>query len=81
VQEKYIKRKAKKYLLQIDVLRPTAASICETYFKKDPWKIQYMRHDTLAILLSLANIGAHGDVLLLDDCNGLITGASPCPVH
>eukprot|EP00884_Botryococcus_braunii_P020464 jgi/Botrbrau1/7100/Bobra.0165s0121.1 len=74
-QEKYIKRKAKKYLLYVDVIRPTAASLCETYFIKDAWKIQYIRVDTLALLLSLGNIGAGARVLVMDDCNGLVTGA------
>ena len=34
-----------------------------------------MRADTLAMLLTMANIGAHGRALVLDGCGGLVTGA------
>lgn len=36
---------------------------------------RFLRVDTLSLLLSLANITAHSDVLVLDMLDGVITGA------
>ena len=55
--------------------RVTARSLTEALFSWRPEKIQYMRADTLAMLLTMANIGAHGKALVLDGCGGLVTGA------
>ncbi|BDA40995.1 tRNA (adenine(58)-N(1))-methyltransferase non-catalytic subunit [Coccomyxa sp. Obi] len=74
-QAKYRKRKADKYMAQATLIRPTARSVAEAYFGKSPQKIQCMRADTLALLLSLANIGAHARVLVVETCGGLVTGA------
>ncbi|CAL8466719.1 g6255 [Coccomyxa elongata] len=74
-QAKYRKRKADKYMAQATLIRPTARSVAEAYFVKSPQKIQCMRADSLALLLSLANIGAHARVLVVETCGGLVTGA------
>lgn len=74
-QEKYKKRKSRKYLTYVTVLRPTARSICEAIFSKSPQKTFGLRTDSLAIMLSLANIGAYAKVLVVDACSGLIAGA------
>ena len=75
MQAKYRKRKADKYMAQATLIRPTARSVAEAYFAKSPQKIQCIRADTLALLLSLANIGAHAKVLVVETCGGLVTGA------
>ncbi|KAL3639068.1 hypothetical protein CASFOL_016975 [Castilleja foliolosa] len=74
-QEKYRIKKQKKYAPRVLVRRPFARSICEAYFKKHAEKIGFLRVDTLSLLLSLANVTAHSDVLVLDMLDGLITGA------
>ncbi|CAD6341309.1 unnamed protein product [Miscanthus lutarioriparius] len=56
-QEKYKLKKQKKYAPKVLLRRPSARSICETYFKKSPAHIGFMRVDTLSLLLSMANIG------------------------
>ncbi|PKU77202.1 hypothetical protein MA16_Dca013238 [Dendrobium catenatum] len=50
-------------------------SICEAYFKKYPTRIGSLRFDALCLLLSMANVGAYSDVLVLDMVGGLLTGA------
>lgn len=75
LQEKYVKRKTDKYMVRATVQRSTARTLAETLFAWRPEKIQYMRADTLAMLLTMANIGAHGRALILDGCGGLVTGA------
>jgi tRNA (adenine-N(1)-)-methyltransferase non-catalytic subunit len=74
-QEKYKKRKAKKYVQLACAKRPTTASICDTLFNKQPSKIGYLRPDALGILLHMANVGPGSKILVLENCGGMITGA------
>ncbi|KAI3464850.1 hypothetical protein Pfo_021513 [Paulownia fortunei] len=74
-QEKYRIKKQKKYAPRVLLRRPFARSICEAYFKKHAEKIGFLRVDTLSLLLSLANVTAQSDVLVLDTLDGIITGA------
>ncbi|OEL16341.1 tRNA (adenine(58)-N(1))-methyltransferase non-catalytic subunit trm6 [Dichanthelium oligosanthes] len=60
-QEKYKLKKQKKYAPKVLLRRPSAR--------------RYMRVDTLSLLLSMANIGAYSDVLVVDMVGGLIAGA------
>lgn len=74
-QEKYRLKKQKKYSPRVLLRRPFCRSICEAYFKKYPARIGFLRVDTLSLLLSMANIAAHSDVLVVDMVGGLLTGA------
>lgn len=44
-------------------------------FDKAPTGIWNLRPDSLALLLSLANVAAHSRVLLLENCQGLLVAA------
>ncbi|KAJ7963793.1 tRNA (adenine(58)-N(1))-methyltransferase non-catalytic subunit TRM6 [Quillaja saponaria] len=74
-QEKYRVRKQKKYAPKVLLRRPVARSICEAYFKKYPARIGFLRVDTLSLLLSMANVSANSDVLVVDMIGGLLTGS------
>ncbi|KAK2994693.1 hypothetical protein RJ640_026172 [Escallonia rubra] len=74
-QEKYRLKKQKKYAPKVLLRRPFARSICETYFKKYPARIGFLRVDNLSLLLSMANVTAHSDVLVVDKIGGILTGA------
>ncbi|WVZ83363.1 hypothetical protein U9M48_030521 [Paspalum notatum var. saurae] len=74
-QEKYKLKKQKKYAPKVLLRRPSSRSICETYFKKSLAQIGFMRVDTLSLLLSMANVGAYSDVLVVDMVGGLVVGA------
>ncbi|XP_048550764.1 tRNA (adenine(58)-N(1))-methyltransferase non-catalytic subunit TRM6-like [Triticum urartu] len=74
-QEKYKLKKQKKYAPKVLLRRPSTRSICETYFKKYPARIGFMRVDTLSLMLSMANVGAYSDVLAVDMVGGLVVGA------
>ncbi|GAV69049.1 Gcd10p domain-containing protein [Cephalotus follicularis] len=74
-QEKYRLRKQKKYAPRVLLRRPTSFSICEAYFKKYPIRIGFMREDTLSLLLSMANVTANSDVLVVDMVGGILTGS------
>ncbi|KAL0720645.1 hypothetical protein Bca4012_035244 [Brassica carinata] len=74
-QEKYKLKKQKKYAPKVLLRRPFARSICEAYFKKYPSRIGFLRVDALSLLLTMANVTAHSDVLVVDMVGGLVTGA------
>ncbi|KAG2332075.1 hypothetical protein Bca52824_003255 [Brassica carinata] len=74
-QEKYLLKKQKKYAPKVLLRRPFARSICEAYFKKYPARIGFIRVDALSLLLTMANVTAYSDVLVVDMVGGLITGA------
>ncbi|KAK1262010.1 hypothetical protein QJS04_geneDACA001110 [Acorus gramineus] len=60
-QEKYRLRKQKKYAPKVLLRRPFAR--------------RFLRVDTLSLLLSLANVSAYSDVLVVDMVGGIVTGA------
>ncbi|CAI6005068.1 unnamed protein product [Closterium sp. NIES-65] len=75
-QEKYLRKKQKKHAPRLVARFPTADSVCEAYFTKAPARIGFLRPDSLAMLLAMANVGAHSQVLVLDGTGGLITAAA-----
>lgn len=72
---KYIKRKQKKYQQRCRIVRCTALSVCEALFRKDARKIMGMRQDTLGQILSYSNVSAGCQILVYEQCLGIITGA------
>jgi tRNA (adenine-N(1)-)-methyltransferase non-catalytic subunit len=72
---KYIKKKQLKYQPRCRLVRCTSSSICEALFLKDARKIMNLREDSLAQILSFANISAGSKIMCFDNCMGLITGA------
>lgn len=74
-QDKYIRKKQQKYQLRCRMVRPTASNICQTYFLKDAKRIMNCREDTLAQILSYANVYAGCQVLVMEECMGILTGA------
>ncbi|KAK8678387.1 hypothetical protein V6N13_143889 [Hibiscus sabdariffa] len=72
-QEKYRLKKQKKYAPRVLLRRPFSRSICEAYFKKYPVRIGFLRVDALSLLLSMANVTANSDVLVVDMVGGLVT--------
>lgn len=73
-QEKYIAQKQAKHRVRCRVLRPTALNITDTFFSKDAKRLGQLRSDTLAQMLSYANISAGKRTLIYEDV-GLVTGA------
>ncbi|EFJ29571.1 hypothetical protein SELMODRAFT_410184 [Selaginella moellendorffii] len=74
-QEKYKRKKQKKYAPRVIIRCPTAKSVCEAYFSKTPAKIGFIRVDSLSMILSLANVGEMSNVLVSDMVGGLLTAA------
>ncbi|GLD96833.1 hypothetical protein PINS_up005516 [Pythium insidiosum] len=74
-KQKYLKKKQQKYMPRVRFLKCTADSLCRTYRAKNPSKICNIREDSLGQILMYANIHAEAQVLVVDTCMGLVTGA------
>lgn len=72
---KYLKRKKKKYIITIQVQKPTAKTLCEAYFAKVPQKIRQLRVDSLAEILLHSDVKSGARILCYDRCGGLVVGS------
>lgn len=55
--------------------KPSAAVLAEAYFTRQSATIGCLRPDTLALALTMANVGPYQNVLVLEASGGLVTGA------
>lgn len=75
-QEKYIKKKERKYFRFLTIYRPTILLLHEVYFRQNHDKIGGLRMDSLAQILSYSDVQADGLHMLYDSgCQGLPAAA------
>ncbi|KAK7906792.1 hypothetical protein WMY93_015404 [Mugilogobius chulae] len=74
-QDKYIKKKKKKYENSVTLLKPSCRILAMMYHGREPGKICHLRYDTLAQMLTLGNIHAGSKVIVFETCAGLVLGA------
>lgn len=75
-QEKYLKRKEKKYFEYVQIKRPTIRLISDIYWRLDADKILGVRFDTLSQIISYSGICGVGNFLLYESgTNGLLPAA------
>ncbi|XP_051501360.1 tRNA (adenine(58)-N(1))-methyltransferase non-catalytic subunit TRM6 isoform X1 [Myxocyprinus asiaticus] len=74
-QEKYIKKKKKKYESDVTVLKPSTRLLAMMYHGREPGKICHLRYDTLAQMLTLGNIHAGSKIIVFETCAGLVLGS------
>ncbi|XP_012583518.1 PREDICTED: tRNA (adenine(58)-N(1))-methyltransferase non-catalytic subunit TRM6 isoform X2 [Condylura cristata] len=74
-QDKYIKKKKKKYEAIVTVVKPSTRILSVMYYAREPGKINHMRYDTLAQMLTLGNIRAGNKMIVMETCAGLVLGA------
>nr|SVE94393.1 EOG090X0AAB [Simocephalus serrulatus] len=75
-QEKYLNKKEEKYSEWVEILKPSIRLLAKFYHSQDPIKILNLRSDTLAMIMSLANVKSNGKYGIFDGgCQGLITAA------
>ncbi|KAH6565413.1 hypothetical protein BASA60_009912 [Batrachochytrium salamandrivorans] len=72
---KYIKRKQRKFSKIFTAIKPTARMFCDFYLERKPDKTREMRSDTLSQMMTLANVRAGSNFLVVDDMAGLLVGA------
>lgn len=75
-QEKYIKKKEKKYFDFIQIRRPTIRLIAEIFYRQDPEKPLGLRIDSLSQLISYSGVNSTGNYLVYDaGTSGLLPAA------
>lgn len=75
-QDKYLRKKEKKYFEYFQVVKPNLRIISEIMYKLEPNKIQNLRIDTLSQIITTVNIHCEGNHLLYDSgSNGLVASA------
>lgn len=75
-QEKYVRKKEKKYYEYVQIRRPSVRLITDVMFRQCPEKILGVRMDTLSQLISYSGISAVGNHLLYESgTNGLLPAA------
>ena len=74
-KQKYLRRKAQKYMVRVRVTRCEASNIMQTYFDKSREKVCGLREDSLAQLLTAANVRAGARIVVFESCMGVVTGA------
>ncbi|NWI00183.1 TRM6 methyltransferase, partial [Tichodroma muraria] len=74
-QDKYIKKKKKKYEAVITIVKPSTRILSTMYYAREPGKINHLRYDTLAQMLTLGNIHAGNKMIVMETCAGLVLGA------
>ena len=79
-QEKYRRKKEKKYVTIISVHRPTIASVTNAFTIKarghHDSRISGLRLDSLSLLLNVANVCERARCLVVDGTGGLVTAAA-----
>lgn len=65
-QEKYLKKKERKYFEYIQVRKPSIRLLADILYRQDPEKVLFVRQDTLSQLISYANINECGTYLLYE---------------
>ncbi|XP_073980691.1 tRNA methyltransferase 6 non-catalytic subunit [Rhodnius prolixus] len=75
-QEKYLKKKEKKYFEYIVIRKPTLRLIVDIFYNRDPFKILGLRYDTISQILSLGNIQHNGTYFLYESGTQALVGAS-----
>ncbi|XP_053665984.1 tRNA (adenine(58)-N(1))-methyltransferase non-catalytic subunit TRM6 [Anopheles marshallii] len=75
-QEKYLKRKEKKYFEYITIRRPSVRLLSDIYWRLDPEKVLGVRFDTLSQIISYSGVCSVGNYLLYESgTNGLLPAA------
>jgi hypothetical protein len=74
-QEKWIKRKEKKYVKKYQILPCNPFTVCESSFRKNKDKVSNMRYDSFAQLLSFSGVHAGCHVLVVESMVGMVVGA------
>lgn len=74
-KQKYVVRKQIKYQPRCRIVRCSGATVCQALYAKDPRRVMNLREDTLAQILSSANVSAGCQTLVVESCLGVVTGA------
>ncbi|KAL1761850.1 Gcd10p family-domain-containing protein [Schizophyllum commune] len=71
-KEKYKKRKEAKFSKAFTTVEPTLFNVCNYWFNKDQNRIRDLRPDSLAQILTHANVRPGGRYIAVDDASGML---------
>lgn len=75
-QDKYLKKKEKKYYEYIEIRKPTIRQLASIYYRQDPEKILFLRMDSLSQVISYSGVNSSGNYMLYDSgTSGLVPAA------
>jgi tRNA (adenine58-N1)-methyltransferase non-catalytic subunit len=75
-QEKYIKKKEKKYFDYVQIRKPTIGLLADIFYRQDPDKPLGLRIDSLSQLISYSDVNSTGKYLLYESgSSGLVPAA------
>ena len=74
-QQKYIKKKIEKHLIIINLIKSSPSNLINAFFSQSPHKVANLRNDSLAYLLTIANLKANSKLLTIDESNGVLLGS------
>ena len=74
-QAKYLKRKQQKYIVRVRVVRCSIDVVAEFLFARSQRKLHGLRWDSLAQMISCADVRAGARVAVVDGCGGLLTAS------
>lgn len=74
-QAKYIKKKKEKYILLIQVLKPSIRLITQYYYVTSSFKSLSLRVDSVGQILSSLNVQSSGVYMIIDTSIGLLTAS------
>ena len=75
-QEKFLKKKAKKYHQYILIRKPSIRLLMEITYKADPMKLLNLRVDTLSQILAMTNVHSGGRYLVYETgAQGLVVSS------
>jgi len=75
-QEKFLKKKAKKYHQYILIRRPSIRLLMQIHYKADPMKLMNLRQDSLAQILNSTNIQPGGRYIVYETgAQGVVVSA------
>lgn len=64
-QEKYVKKKEKKYYEYVQILKPSIVYLMEIYYRLSPIKVLGLRIDDLSQILYYSNVHSNGNYLFI----------------
>lgn len=74
-QAKYIRKKSEKYILLIQLVKPSLRLITQYYYVTSSFKSLSLRTDSVSQILSSLNVQSSGVYLIIDTSIGLLTAA------
>ncbi|KAL1131562.1 hypothetical protein AAG570_011179 [Ranatra chinensis] len=75
-QEKYVKKKEKKYYEYLTIRKPTMRLLAKIFYDRDQTKVMGLRYDTLSQIITASNIQCDGTYILFESGTQALVGAA-----